>query len=194
MRLVLVIASLVVIGFFILGVGIIGTSLALENQDSFCASCHTEPEVTYYQQSMQTAPVTLAAFHTGKQTACIDCHSGGGVFGRAKGLMQGTDDLIMYYSGNYRRPAVTTNPLRDDSCVKCHEDVLGQRRSARRNSDGHYHVFLPRWQASDPNAAGCIACHASHTQGTAAQQYLQVNQVNQTCDQCHAAIGERERE
>jgi predicted CXXCH cytochrome family protein len=192
MRLVLIVASIVVVGVLLLGAGIVGSALAMENQDSFCASCHTEPEVTYYQQSLQPSAPTLAAFHTGKQTACIDCHSGGGVFGRAKGLIQGADDLMMYYSGNYRRPAVTTNPLGDDSCVKCHEDVLALRRGARRNADGHYHVFLPRWQAADPNAATCIACHTSHNQGAASQQYLLANQVNQTCDQCHAAIGERE--
>src|SRR5438105_569591 len=70
-----------------------GTAYALhiEENDGFCASCHTEPETTYFQQSQTKPPVTLAAFHaqTAKMTArCIDCHSGGGAFGRATGLLQ----------------------------------------------------------------------------------------------------------
>jgi nitrate/TMAO reductase-like tetraheme cytochrome c subunit len=194
MRLLLVVASIVVVGVLMLGVGVVGSALAMENQDSFCASCHTEPEVTYYQQSLEPSAATLAAFHASKQTACIDCHSGGGIFGRAKGLMQGADDLMMYYGGNYRRPAATTNPLSDDSCVKCHEDVLAGRRGARRVMDGHYHAFLSRWQAADPNAAHCITCHTSHTQGAAGVRYMTANQVSETCDQCHAVIGEGETE
>ncbi len=169
--------------------GGIGSALAMENQDSFCASCHTEPEVTYYQQSLQAAPVTLAAFHTQKQTTCIDCHSGGGPLGRSKGLVQGLDDLMMYYSGNYRKPAVTTNPLGDDSCTKCHNDVFVRRRGSSRQTDGHYHAFLPRWQAADANAARCETCHTSHSQAAASQQFLTTQSVVQVCDQCHATLG-----
>ncbi len=191
MRGLTIIAAILVVGAAVIGVGAIGSALAMENQDSFCASCHTEPEVTYYQQSVQAPVVTLAAFHTTKQTACIDCHSGGGPLGRAEGLIQGADDLLIYYSGNYRRPAITTNPLGDDSCVKCHDNVFNRRRGGR-NTDGHYHAFLSRWQAVDSNAAHCVTCHTSHTQAAANQQFLDAARVNQTCDDCHAVIGERE--
>ncbi len=189
MKIAVIAAVALVIVLIMVAFGGVGGALALENQDSFCASCHTEPEVTYYQQSLQGTPVTLAAFHTQKQTACIDCHSGGGILGRSKGLMQGFDDLVMYYSGNYRRPAVTTNPLDDDSCVKCHNDVFVRRRGFNRQSDGHYHAFLPRWQAVDGNAAHCEACHPSHTQGSPSHQFLVQQTVVQTCDQCHAKLG-----
>ncbi len=184
----------VILAGAVLTVGGIGYSLALENQDSFCASCHTEPEVTYYNQSVQTNAVTLAAFHRQKKTACIDCHSGGGPLGRSKGLIQGIDDTIIYWSGNYHRPAITTNPLGDDSCTKCHADIFTQRRGASRSTNGHYHAFLPRWQAQDANAAGCTTCHASHPQGTASQQFMMQSKVNQTCDQCHRALGEGGRD
>ena len=100
-----------------------GTAFAIqqENQDAFCASCHTEPEVTYYDQSQASPPATLAAFHAqnaegGSPPArCIDCHSGGGPFGRVEGLKQGAQDTFSYWSGNYHDPAITTNPLGDDS-------------------------------------------------------------------------------
>ena len=87
------------VGVAILVIGGVGVSLALENQDAFCASCHTEPEASYYQQSTQPNPGTLAAFHTQKETACIDCHSGSGILGRSAGLTQGAQDLMAFLSG-----------------------------------------------------------------------------------------------
>lgn len=189
---VIVVLIIAVVGAVAVVVGTVGGALALENQDSFCASCHTEPEVTYYQQSIQSRPATLAAFHAGKKSSCIDCHSGGGPFGRSKGLMQGWDDLTTYLSGNYRRPAITTNPLGDDSCTKCHDDIFVQRRGVRRELNGHYHAFLPRWQAADPSAARCTGCHQAHPAGSESLKYMATAPVNQVCDDCHRAMGERE--
>ncbi len=186
----------------VLAIGGVGVSLVLENRDSFCASCHTEPESKYYQQSVQANATTLAAFHTQKQTNCIDCHSGGGPLGRAQGLQQGLDDLVLYLSGNYKRPAITSNPLGDDSCLKCHPEVLTrgrrsppsqiqdpvQARGSRAN-DGHYHQFLQRWQAADPRAAHCVNCHTSHTDGAANVGFMAADPVSQACDGCHRGLG-----
>ena len=72
---------IVLLAFMVLTIGGVGVSLLLENQNSFCASCHTEPEVKYYQQSVQANVTTLVTFHVQKQTNCIDCHSGGGPLG-----------------------------------------------------------------------------------------------------------------
>ncbi len=180
----------------------VGGSLLLENQDSFCASCHTEPEVKYYQQSVQANVTTLASFHAQKQTMCIDCHSGGGPLGRAQGLQQGLSDLVIYWSGNYHKPAITSNPLGDDSCLKCHPEVLTrgrrsppsqiqdpvQARGSRAN-DGHYHQFLQRWQTADPRAGHCINCHTSHTDGPAYVGFMTAAPVQQVCDDCHQKLG-----
>ncbi len=183
------------IGAIVFMIGGVGVSLALENQDVFCASCHTEPEVTYYQQSTQSNPTTLAAFHTQKQTGCIDCHSGGGALGRSEGLIQGGQDLMMFLSGSYHKPAITTNPLSDDSCTKCHSNIFtrtGNRGGGRggEGRNGHYHYFLARWQAADPNnAAHCVTCHTAHTTGLNGLQFMNQGQVAQQCDNCHAAMG-----
>ena len=187
-----------VVGVFVVAFGGVGVSLALENQDVFCASCHTEPEVKYYQQATQPNPTTLAAFHTQKQTACIDCHSGGGVLGRSEGLTQGAQDLMAYLSGNYHHPAITTNPLSDDSCTKCHSNILsraGNRGGGRggEGRNGHYHYFLARWQVADPqNAAHCVTCHTAHTTGLDGLQFMKQGVVAQQCDNCHTALGRRE--
>ena len=47
-----------------------------ESHDSFCGSCHTQPESTYLQRSTAPQPVDLASHHTLQKTRCIDCHSG----------------------------------------------------------------------------------------------------------------------
>jgi predicted CXXCH cytochrome family protein len=201
----LVIAPGVVIGVLVvLAIGGAGVSLLLENQNSFCASCHTEPESKYYQQSLQTNVTTLASFHNQKQTNCIDCHSGGGPLGRAQGLQQGIDDLLIYWSGNYHQPAITSNPLGDDSCLKCHAAVLTRGRGSppspiqnpvqargNRANDGHYHQFLQRWQAADPRAAHCVNCHTSHTDGPANVGYMTADPVSQVCDGCHRGLNAR---
>lgn len=183
----------VVIAIPLLAVGTVGVSLALENQDVFCASCHTEPESKYYAQSIEKNPATLAAFHTQKNTACIDCHSGGGIFGRVQGLAQGAGDLKMYLSGKYNKPAITSNPLGDASCLKCHGDVpqQQQRRGVNRRTNGHYHFFLARWQAADPKAARCVTCHTAHPTNPASQSFVNNGNVAQVCDNCHRALGER---
>lgn len=163
-----------------------GTAYAiqLENEDGFCASCHTQPEVNYYQQSQAKDAASLAAFHTQKGVRCIDCHSGGGPLGRMDGLSQGAQDALAYYSGNYHSPAVTTSPLGDGSCTKCHADSMSQR-----NFNNHFHVFLARWQSLDQNAAHCVDCHTGHKAATPAQQYLETTAVRAVCNQCHTALG-----
>jgi len=180
----------VMAGLIALGVSLIvaagGTAYAIqqENHDSFCASCHTQPESKYYQQSLDTTAPTLAAFHSQKDVRCIDCHSGGGPFGRAVGLEQGFQDLTAFYSGHYHKPAVTLNKLGDDSCTKCHEQVT--------NSGGfnnHFHRFLARWQSIDPNAAHCVDCHTAHPAANRAQNYLTAGLVTGVCQSCHARLG-----
>ncbi|MBI3741711.1 MAG: hypothetical protein HY257_08150 [Chloroflexi bacterium] len=166
----------------------IASALVLENQDSFCAACHTEPEVTFFQRASQEKKVDLAAYHTAEKTRCIDCHSGSGLFGRVKGLQQGAHDLLTFLSGNYHKPAITTNPLGDDACIKCHTNVEIRPPTASRTGTGHYHYFLPQWQMEDRAAAQCITCHPSHLVGIERLAFMPQGKVGETCDQCHTAL------
>ncbi len=184
-RLAVLGGMLAVLLALVAAIGSTAYGLNQENHDDFCASCHTQPETQYYQQSLEGNPATLASFHAGQTVRCIDCHSGGGPFGRLEGLTQGTLDLLSFYSGNYHNPAITTNKLSDDSCLKCHQEILGNT-----TFDNHMHLFLSRWQSADPNAAGCVDCHHSHPLANAAQQYLAVNQVQTVCEQCHRLLRE----
>lgn len=166
-----------------------GTAYALhiEENDGFCASCHTQPETTYFNQSTAAPPSSLAAFHAQIPRAsvrCIDCHSGGGALGRATGLMQGQADLVAYLSGHYHDPAVTLSKLGDDSCLKCHDQI-----SQPRGINNHFHQFLARWQQIDPNAKGCIDCHTAHSTTADVQAFLTRDTVTAVCDDCHRSLG-----
>jgi nitrate/TMAO reductase-like tetraheme cytochrome c subunit len=119
-----------------------------ETHDNFCASCHTQPESTFYQRSIAAQAVDLASIHTAKSVRCIDCHSGVGVIGRIQAEMLEAHNALAFYTGTAVQPAILTKPVGDDSCLKCHQNVTFDR--SRNN---HFHAFLARWQAVDPNAS-----------------------------------------
>lgn len=169
----------------ITAIGGTGYALNLEDHDAFCASCHTQPESQFYQNSLETNPTTLAVFHTQKGVRCIDCHSGYGPIGRLEGLTQGAKDLIAFYRGHYHNPAITTNELGDSSCLKCHQQAMTDR-----SFNNHFHLFLSRWQGIDQNAAHCVDCHTSHSSGQSAQSFLSVPSVQQICQDCHSVLAE----
>jgi len=158
----------------------------LENNDHFCASCHTEPETTYVARTQHPA-VDLASAHTGNNVKCIDCHSGAGLSGRLDAMALGTRDLGVYVGGHYPQPAVQTRPIPDANCLKCHQDVL------RKNTfDNHFHVLLPRWQAVAPQAsAACVDCHTSHTtDGERQIAWLNKPRTVAQCNACHRIAGD----
>ncbi len=157
----------------------------LENHDSFCASCHSQPETTYYQRSLAPKPVDLASWHWTKATRCIDCHSGKGLTGRLGAMMVGAGDLFAWVSGTAHQPAPLLVPIGDGNCLKCHSDV-----PATQDFNLHFHAFLTQWQANDPNAGSCVSCHSSHTtDGDPNSQFLTAQRVQPVCEACHAALG-----
>ena len=165
--------------------GVSAGAMQFENRDSFCASCHTEPESVYVQRESASAPTDLASFHATKNTRCIDCHSGKGYPGRAAALLLGARDLVAFVSKHYAQPAPLTQPISDIHCLKCHSDL-----TSKRDFNNHFHVFLAQWQAQDPNAAGCVDCHESHiTTGDATIAFLNQGDTRQVCNSCHAFAG-----
>ena len=177
---------LVVAGIFIFIAGSFSVAASMEERDSFCASCHTQPETDYYGRSQAASPIDLASFHTTKQTRCIECHSGTGTLGRASAIMLGARNAVHYYTGTAKQPAPLTVPVGDDHCVKCHASVYNST-----DFNNHFHNFLPRWQAAAPNnAAACVDCHSSHTtDGNAQAAFLSQAKTDQVCQSCHQALG-----
>lgn len=186
--------ALAVIGaaVVVVGLGLFGVA-RLEENDVFCASCHTQPESTYVARAAEAgfgAPVDLASAHVRAPEAvrCIDCHSDEGVRGRLGAMTLGARDAALWVTGLARQPSVTTFPLGDGHCLKCHAPVL-----EGETFDDHYHRLMPRWRtiaaAQGTAYAGCVGCHSSHTtDGSAQEDWIRRQRAAQVCDQCHVVM------
>ena len=181
-------AAAAIVALLVLGGGGAAYALSLENHDDFCASCHTQPEVNYYTRTLRQPPAELASAHVAKQVHCIDCHSGPPPAGRAAGLIQGAQDYAAYLSASYHKPAVTSHPLPDANCVRCHANLFDNRKLAN-----HWHFYLPDWQRRQPQqAARCVSCHTSHTMGPSlVVKYAFDAKINPFCESCHTFEGIR---
>ncbi len=160
----------------------------LEEDDVFCASCHTQPEATFYQRATDAA-VDLASSHKtkGSPVKCIDCHAAPGISGRIAAVSLGTRDALKWFSGTAIQPAPLTEPIGDANCLVCHAKVITSRAF-----NNHFHVFLARWQKIDTHAATCASCHSSHTiDGDPTIGFLREQRTVEQCQACHTAIGER---
>jgi nitrate/TMAO reductase-like tetraheme cytochrome c subunit len=176
---------------------------SMESHDAFCASCHTQPESTFYQQSTAAQLVDLASFHTTQKTNCIDCHSGQGVTGRVQAELMGARNALKWYTGTAVQPAVLSFAIGDQNCLKCHQDVTargfspkeqivvpgGQGGGEGEGRNGHWHQLLTRWQAASPTAGTCVSCHAGHAAGTNAQNgFMNAQNVTTECEACHKVL------
>ena len=174
---------------FALAASLYTVGMRLESNDTFCASCHVEPEGTYFNQSLRsTQPVALAAFHAGKNTHCIDCHSRKWLPGRLWAQWGGLQNLLAYRSGHYRSPSVTTRPVGDDGCSKCHSDVTWVSERP-----GHYHSpwLRQRWRLAGGPMNTCEVCHPSHTVVTnESDRFMDIDRIETQCDACHEATGD----
>lgn len=162
-----------------------GFAASMEEHDSFCASCHTQPETTYFNRTQQKSTVDLATFHFTKEVKCIDCHSGNGVGGRVGAMLLGARNAGAYFTHTAVQPAPLTVAIADANCIKCHQETM-----TRSDFNNHFHAFLTRWQAADPSAATCLDCHSAHnTSGDAQIAYLSQTPTEQQCQRCHNALG-----
>jgi hypothetical protein len=187
-RKVQIMAGAVITAVVLFGLIVPVGAMQFENHDSFCASCHTEGEVTFFRRETSSPPNDLASFHAQKGAArCIDCHTGPGILGRYVGLTYGASDLVSYFSGHYPQPAVQDTPLGDGNCVKCHSAVFNNQ-----SFNNHFHVLLPKWRAADSaNAARCVDCHASHaTTGNPNTAFLEERTTVPVCQKCHGFAGQ----
>ncbi|KAA3648634.1 MAG: hypothetical protein DWQ07_00095 [Chloroflexi bacterium] len=190
-RILWLLLALPILGVFFIG-GSLTLAVQLENRDSFCASCHTEPESTFFTRSLEP-PVDLASAHSQTEVSvrCIDCHSGEGINGRTGSLQQGVIDLLAYISGDFTQPATTHNPVGDIGCTKCHTPHISKDElSTGIEFQSHYHLasYLNEWDLRAPQAAGtCATCHSAHSLGTNADNHF-TPPSNDTCEDCHRAL------
>jgi len=168
-----------------------------ESHDSFCGSCHTQPESTYLQNSIASQPVDLASWHTSQSTRCIDCHSGQGVLGRMQAELLGAKNAFKWFTHTAIQPAPLTQPIGNGNCLKCHLQVtqsgyVPKNQNFAGNGEaqnGHWHLFLARWQAVDANSARCVSCHSAHAaDGDKTIFYLNQQHTLSVCESCHQVL------
>ncbi len=98
--------------------------------------------------------------------------------------MLGARNAAALYTHTAQQPAPLTVAIGDGNCLKCHQDAM-----ASLDFNNHFHAFLPRWQAVDSSAAGCVDCHSSHTtDGDAQIAYISQQQAEQVCERCHETL------
>jgi hypothetical protein len=196
-----ILIGLVIVGLFVTAGGFVYAANQ-ESHDPFCASCHTQPESTYFQRSTAGQLVDLASYHTTQNTKCIDCHSGSEIFGRVQAELLGARNAFKFYTKTAVQPAVLTFPIGDSNCLKCHQDVTSNNYSPKQQISlpsgirgggearvGHWHVFLFRWQVSSSNAGSCVNCHSGHSTSVNTQNgYLNDQNVVATCQACHQVL------
>jgi hypothetical protein len=156
--------------------------LKVEEQDAFCASCHTEPETAYVQRA-QTTPVDLASYHADKEVRCILCHSGPGLAGRLSALPTAAWDAARFMVGVYHQPARLSAPLPDSSCLQCHGEAVEERGFAN-----HFHSEL--LADKEPISVACAGCHSSHVVASEVEPFLTRVTLEGQCNACHQERGE----
>ena len=182
--------------FLALGAGIIILAIAIsvlyvshqEQTNEFCASCHTEPEMTYLARYMsaaeQQSAEDLAAFHYRQQAVrCIDCHGGEGSVGRTQVLLYAARNTFAHYSGFAKQPATIILPIQNEACLKCHDQQVH-----KPGFENHMHnkPFL----SQDPVPfIRCIDCHPSHRPGDERTAFLFRDVILPRCEFCHATVG-----
>jgi len=196
---------LLVIGFFAVvilgGIGFV-TASALEEHDTFCISCHTVPEVTYYNRAyisldnpandapdLATAHYLLSQQHNKPAFACINCHRGDSSLSqRISTLALGGRDALIYIAGRenstIEKTQIAEGWLPNSSCVSCHSDTLLKLEGL----DNHFHTHLPQ-------AAGALASGGKLTvpdqykgrQDLLLKAGLDTVSVNLECTSCHQA-------
>lgn len=202
----LVVLAVVLIGGAVVTVGGFVFAANMESHDSFCASCHSQPESAYYERSTAAQPTDLASFHTSQHTACIECHSGPGVTGRIAAELMGAYNAAKWYTGSAVQPAQLKFPISDANCLKCHGTItsegyvtqetitLPNNRRGREGREGgefgnHWHQRIPEWQAAAGKVGSCLSCHSAHTtSGTAQGGFMEAARVQTECNACHQAI------
>lgn len=164
----------------------------LEEQDTFCISCHLAPEVTYFQRAQMAfageepiLDLSSAHYVVADDFRCINCHRGDmRPAHRVTTLALGARDGLIFVSGradqSIEKTKIEVPELLTAGCVQCHgKDLLVVGFA------NHFHNKLPEayalWKAGGKLAAPpdvpdadtrmlkqydtsvrCLDCHRAH--------------------------------
>lgn len=181
-----------------------GTTVAteLEKDDTFCASCHTEPETTYVARStfaLGAAALDLASYHhantesiitpTVPNMRCVDCHQGEGIVGRGIVLSLAAYDALKHFTGTSKQPATIVFTIQNEACLKCHDTEVRQFADQPTKPfilDNHYHYKY--FQPGAPSMQ-CVACHPAHLEASHTNKFQLRRVTIPVCEDCHRFEG-----
>jgi hypothetical protein len=197
--------TLIVMGFFgliILGGAGFVTASTLEDHDTFCTTCHTAPEVAYYDRAHnalanQQAPIVdLATVHyTLAQTAgrpeftCINCHRGDASLSqRVSTIALGGRDAVIFVLGRADPTLEKTNLaeswLPNAACISCHADTL----LTLKGRDNHWHNNLPITATLIASGAQLIVPpELANQKAQLLRNGIQTISTSIACTDCHQA-------
>lgn len=178
---------------------------ALEEHDPFCISCHTAPEITYYNRAYYaldhpTQPIPdLSTLHYHAAQAadlapfkCIDCHRGDGSLPhRVTTVALGAYDAIIYLLGQddptIEKQRTKTGWLANASCATCHSEALLKLDGI----NNHFHTYLPQarevFLRGGTLTIGAGLAQALRESGGAPPTDLETVSVQLFCSDCHQA-------
>jgi hypothetical protein len=192
----------------VMGLGSAATVSRVEENNRFCASCHTPLETLYVDQAARAGPEdspNLAAYHYAATVQrddgaasivnCVACHRGdNGPGHRAVALALGAINTIQWLLGDDGSNAAGKrrfDRLPSAGCSRCHDDAL-----AEQGFENHFHFYLAEYNA-DPvtrgdvaaNALLCNDCHVSHQNIPQKLDFLADEIVFPACTRCHVVWG-----
>jgi hypothetical protein len=173
-----------------------------EKQNTFCASCHTEPETTYlhrFAAALNSNAPDLASYHHAVTESslspklpnmrCVDCHQGEGVAGRSIILTLAAYDSLKHFTRTAKQPATISFNIQNEACLKCHEPDARKYADQPEKPfiiDNHYHYKY--FQTGAPQLQ-CVACHLSHVEGTHLNKFQFRRVTIPICEACHRFQG-----
>ena len=195
-----------IIAVIVLGIGAtaggVYVSSEMEKDNSFCGSCHTEPETTYlmrFDAALTGTAPDLASYHYRHSESsispkvptirCIDCHVGEGLVGRGIVLSLAAFDAIKYFTHTARQPAQVVFDVQNEACLKCHEAEVKKFADQPEKPfiiDNHFH-----YKYFQPGAAPltCTACHIAHREGSELNGFQFNRVIIPVCEACHQYEG-----
>lgn len=176
---------------------------ALEEQDTFCISCHLAPEITYFNRAymaldnpaqpapdLSTAHYLAAQKSKGPNFKCIDCHRGdAGLPHRIAAVALGAKDTAVFALGQYdqttEKHRTKTGWLANASCLNCHSETLLELDGI----NNHFHSYLPAAREA-ANRGGQVVIGdalkaATQADPERADLSLRTIQVGLLCSDCH---------
>lgn len=193
-------------GFALIALGSLSFAIAtaLEEHDPFCISCHTAPEITYYNRAYyaldhpsEPIPDLSTLHYRAAQQAetafkCIDCHRGDGSLPhRGTAIALGAYDVLIYLLGQddptIEKQRTKTGWLANAACATCHAESL-LRLDGINN---HFHTYLPQAREAflrgNALSLGEGLRKARAESGAAEPIELETIAIQLFCTDCHQA-------